>query len=405
MTSDLRLPHAPLGEAADDPANSRTGAGDALPLRSVVRQFHLWLGLTLGGLFALISLTGSALVFYVEIDAALHPQVQVPASPHAPAPNPRALDRALQTGRGRWHDPAGKWSFEVHGAHGTIPARYYPSAEHGHHARRMMVWFSADGARVLRAEPWGGYLMTWLYELHMHLLAGETGRAVVGWSGVAMLLLLVSGIAVWWPRGSWRKALAFKRGAAPLRRVRDLHKLFGLWSAALLFVLVATGVLLALPQVKTQLLAWTVAAPDPLPSPTSLPSGRAQVSVSQAIAAAHRALPAGRLAFVDVPARGPDPIRVRMQVPGDPHARFPSSFVFVDSHSGTVLAVHDTRRSNAGTTAAKWIRVLHDGSVGGTATRILAIVLGLVPTFLFVTGLIHWRRRTAARSRFSKRSE
>ncbi|PNB44827.1 PepSY domain-containing protein, partial [Pseudomonas sp. FW305-130] len=88
--------------------------------------------------------------------------------------------------------------------------------------------------RVLRAEPWGGYLMSWLYELHMHLLAGEIGSQIVGWSGFAMLVLLVSGVIVWWPRGPWRKALAFKRKAPPIRRLRDLHKLAGVWSMALL---------------------------------------------------------------------------------------------------------------------------------------------------------------------------
>lgn len=367
-------------------------------LRTWMRRFHLWLGLGLGGLFAVISLSGSALVFYVEIDSALHPQVQAAAAPHPVASmDPDVWDRALATGRARWHDATGKWSFDVHGAQGSIPARYYPSPHQGHHAAREMVWFSADGTQVLRAEPWGGYLMTWLYDLHMHLLAGDAGLQVVGWSGVAVLFLLISGVIAWWPRGSWRKALAFKRGAVPLRRLRDIHKLSGLWSAALLLVLAGTGVLLALPEVKAQLLTWTVAAPEPMPSPTSRASGQARITVRQAVDAAHRALPAARLAFIDVPAAGTQPFRLRMQVPGDPHPRFPSSFVFVDQYTAQVLAVQDTRRGNGAMTVSKWVRVLHDGSVGGTATRILAVLLGLVPALLFVTGILHWQRRTRAR--------
>jgi uncharacterized iron-regulated membrane protein len=369
----------------------------ASPLRTWMRRLHLWLGLGLGGLFAVISLTGSALVFYVEIDRALHPQVQAATASQPASTDPDVWDRALATGRARWHDHAGKWSFDVHGAQGAIPARYYPSPQQGHHAAREMVWFSADGTRVLRAEPWGGYLMTWLYDLHMHLLAGDTGLQVVGWTGVAALVLLISGMAAWWPRGSWRKALAFKRGAVPLRRLRDIHKLSGLWSAALLFVLAGTGVLLALPEVKAQLLTWTVAAPEPMPSPTSRASGQARITVRHAVDAAQRALPDGRLAFIDVPAAGTEPIRLRMQVPGDPHPRFPSSFVFVDQYSGQVLALQDARRGNGAMTVSKWVRVLHDGSVGGMATRILAVILGLVPALLFLTGILHWQRRMRAR--------
>lgn len=369
-----------------------------LRTRPLLRQFHLWLGLSLGGLFALLGFTGSTLVFYTEIDAALHREVRTEAIRPAPGWASPVWDRALATARARWHDPHGSWSFEATGESGAIPARYYPSDHHSHHAEREMVWFSADGSRVLRAEPWGGYLMSWLYELHMHLLVGEIGSEIVGWSGFAMLVLLVSGIVVWWPRGSWRKAFAFRRNAVALRRLRDLHKLAGVWSMALLFILVGTGALLALPAVKTQLLSAAIAAPDKVPDPQSSASTGRQIPVSQALAAAHRAVPTARLAFIDAPGIGSEPFRMRVQMPGDPHRRFPSSFVFVDQYSGAVLAVHDVRQGNAGTTTAKWIRVLHDGSVGGLTTRILTIILGVVPLGLFVTGFLHWRRRLAARA-------
>ena len=41
--------------------------------RALARQVHLWLGLSLGVLMAVIGLTGSILVFYTDIDDALHP--------------------------------------------------------------------------------------------------------------------------------------------------------------------------------------------------------------------------------------------------------------------------------------------------------------------------------------------
>jgi uncharacterized iron-regulated membrane protein len=367
--------------------------------RIFLRRVHLILGLCLGALFVVLGLTGSALVFYIEIDEALHPAIgDQPAGP-APGWSSPVWDRALATARTRWPDPVGTWSLEVTGRGGAIPARYYPSEHHSHHAEREMVWFSADGTRVIRAEPWGGYLMSWLYELHMHLLAGETGGRIVGWSGFAILVLLISGIVVLWPRGTWRKALAFKRHAVPIRRLRDLHKLTGLWAMPLLFVLAGTGALLALPAVRTQLLSAAITAPDRVPEPRSGADSGRQIPVARALAAARGALPDARLAFIDVPGAGSEPFRIRVQVPGDPHRRFPGSFVFVDQYSGRVLAVHDIRRGNAATTAAAWIRALHDGSVAGIGTRILAIVFGLLPLLLLATGFLHWRRRLAARAK------
>lgn len=359
--------------------------------RILMRRFHLWLGLGVGLLFAVLGVTGSALVFYTTIDAALHPAVRAEPSAPAPALTSPVWDRALATGRARWHDPDGKWTFEVTGKGGAIPARYYPAP--GHHADREMVWFSSDGTRVIRAEPWGGYLMSWLYQLHMQLLVGDIGHQLVGWSGVAMLLLLISGVVAWWPRGSWRKALSFKRDAVPIRRLRDLHKLSGLWSMLVLFVLTATGVLLALPAVNQALLA-----PAPVPAPRSIDRGTGHVTIARALTVARRALPDGCVVFVDISDAPTAPIRVRFQVPGDPHDRFPGSFVFLDRSSARVLAVHDVRHAGTGTALVSWVRTLHDGTVGGLATRILAVAIGFVPLLLCVTGIRHWQRRRSARA-------
>jgi uncharacterized iron-regulated membrane protein len=366
--------------------------------RTFTRRLHLWFGLSLGTLLAVLGLTGSALVFYVEIDSMLHPFAQETPAEHAPDWDSPVWNDVLATAQREYPDPGGQWSFEVDGKAGSIPARFYPShqAHHGHHAEREMVWFSADGQRVVRAEAWGDYLMSWLYELHMHLLAGEMGSLVVGWGGMASLLLLITGLVTWWPRGSWRNALSFKRRAVSLRRLRDLHKHAGLWSLLFLILLVFTGALLALPDVKQQILAATLVAPDPMPEPQSTRGSVARVPLAEALAAGHAALPDAQLAFIDVYGDG-SPIRLRVQVPGDPHRRFPASFVFIDPFTGKALAVHDAGRGNAATRVSWWIRSIHDGSIAGTGTRVLAIVLGIVPAGLLVTGFLYWQQRRSRR--------
>lgn len=367
-------------------------------LRRLSRQLHLWSGLSLGLLLALLGLTGSALVFYIEIDATLNPvAADTTAGPAVDWHSP-VWDEVLATARREYPDPQGEWSFEASGRPGAIPARFYPSPDHhGHHAEREMVWFSADGRQVLRSATWGEYLMSWIYELHMHLLAAEPGRLVVGWGGLATLILLISGIISWWPRGSWRNALSFKRNAALIRRLRDLHKHGGVWSLPLLVLLVFTGALLALPDFKQQLLTIVITAPDPVPAPRPERAAGIPVSLRQALAAAQQALPASELAFIDVPGDTAKPMRMRVQVPADPHRRFPGSFIFVDQLSGQVLAVHDVGAGNSATRVAAWLRPIHDGSIGGQLTRLLAVLLGLLPTAMLVTGLLYWRQRHARR--------
>lgn len=370
-------------------------------VRPLLRRLHLWMGLILGLPFAVLALTGALLVFYIEIDAALHPAMRAPTTLPPPGWTSQVWDQALDTVHTQWPRAHGKWSFEVTGRQGAIPARYYPpTSGHaaGHHGPDpMMVWLSPDGRQVLRQDQWGDYLMTFIYDIHRNLLAGDVGNYVVGWIGVATLFLLITGIMAWWPRGSWRKALALKPRASSIRRLYDLHKLLGLSSALLLLILAGTGALLALPAEKTWLLDKLVAPVVPVPSPASTATRGLQVPIAQALAAGQAALPGARLAWIDVPGPGDGVFRLRAQVAGDPTERFPYSFVFVDQYSGKVLAVHDARQGSASTTVSNWIRPLHDASVGGLPTRILGVIIGLFPVALLVTGFLRWRQRALSR--------
>jgi uncharacterized iron-regulated membrane protein len=152
-----------------------------------------------------------------------------------------------------------------------------------------------------------------------------------------------------------------------------------------------------LPDVKEQLLASTLGVPNPLPTPRATTATGVPVPLTQALAAAHAALPQSRLVFIDVPGDPAAPLGMRVQAPADPHRRFPGSYVFVDRYSGQVLAIHDVGQSNAATHVAKWLRPIHDGSIAGAGTRVLAVFVGLLPTALLVTGFFYWRKRRTRR--------
>lgn len=357
-------------------------------LRHAVRRLHLWLGLTLGGLFVLLGLTGSVLVFYPELDAMLHPEIRVEGR------GPPDWDRALATVRAAYPDHDGPWRFEIQGKSGAIPARYYNPPERADHAfRPMMVWLAPDGSRILRRDYWGEYAMTFTYDLHYRLLLGEVAGKILGWLGFGLLALLLSGLWAWWPRGSWVKALRFKRHAPLQRSLRDWHKLTGLWGLVLLFILTLTGIMLELPKESDTALGAIGLpidhAPHVLHQQTTARSGQS-ILPSQAIHAAMTALPETRLAWIEIPQNRGEAFKLRIQVPGDPSHRFPHSFVWVDAGSGNVIAVQDARKSVAGTTVNNWIHPLHDGSAGGLLGRLLVAGCGLLPLVLFLSGLMRW---------------
>lgn len=360
-------------------------------LRRAVRKAHLWLGLGLGGLFVLLGLTGSILAFYPELDALMHPEIRAEGSA------PPDWDQALITLRTAYPDKQGPWRLEVTGAPGALPARYYqPPEREGYAFRPMMVWLSRDGSRIIRRDYWGEYAVTFIYDLHYRLLLGEVGGKVLGWSGFLLLALLLSGIWAWWPRGSWRKALRFKRNAPAQRSLRDWHKLVGLSGALLLIMLTITGIMLELPDESDAALSaigFSVEHGPHVHDTAGSATSAKMILPSQAVQAATIALPGARLAWIETPSALQGVYRMRMQVPTDPSYRFPHSFVWIDGASGQLLAVEDARNAPPGVVVNNWVHPLHDGSAGGTFGRVLVAVLGFFPLALLATGWLRWTRR------------
>ena len=365
--------------------------------RRFLSRAHRWLGVCLGGPFALIGLTGSLLIFYVEIDRAVHPALHAPEPSRATSsPN---WDQAVSTLRRTYPDKQGPWRLEVTPDQRFIPARYYdPPERAGQAFAPMLVWLSADGTHVLRHDYWGDTAMTWLYDLHYRLMLGEAGAILIGLEGLALIFALLIGMVLWWPRGSWAKALRYKSQAAPSRRLRDQHKLLGLASIVPLLLLAGTGAMLALPGPTAGLLS-TLGLVTTVPArPVSAGWSGRQISVQHAVAIGQQHWPEARLAWIEVPGPGNAAFALRVQLPGDPSRRFPHSYIWIDQYRGTILGTQDLRNSGGGARILAWLHPLHDGSAGGMWLRCFFVLAGVMPLALWWTGRGRAQLRTRARN-------
>lgn len=353
-------------------------------LRRLVLAVHLGLGLGVGAVLAVTALTGSALVFYLEIDRLLVPQEV--------SPGPPDLDRVMRSLRQSFPERQGEWRLELPQEPGlALVARYAtPRAETGRSFAPLMVALVPQSGQVLTARRWGDTVMTWIYDLHYILLAGDSGRLVLAIVGIASLGMLLTGAYLWWPAAGKRL-----RGIVPprlrsgtVRRVFDLHVLGGLYGGVVLLPLLVTGVVLERPD-------WFGAPPhhghlDP-------GGGAPVISADQALAVARARFPQAEPRWVDVPPVDGGIFQVRLHQPGEPGRRFPKTTVWVGC-DGAVLAVQDARERSARDAFFAWQHPLHNGEAFGLAGRILVAMAGLGPALLLVTGIIRWRQKRRARS-------
>jgi len=220
-------------------------------LRRLWLNVHLWIGLGLAVLLIPISLSGALLVWHDHVDALLNPDRYAVTA--GPSQSPSALLAGAAKELGTGFEPMVVRMPEDAGWPATVMAREQRRGESGGRPRLVTVYLDPSTARVLAKVEFRDSLIGFLHRFHENLTVPEySGRAVVGWAGVGMLILSLSGIYLWWPRNlGFRSGLRWRRGPATSF---NLHHLFGFWIAIPLAVVSATGVYLGFPQQARELL-------------------------------------------------------------------------------------------------------------------------------------------------------
>lgn len=373
----------------------------ANPVRRVVLAVHFWAGLVLGAWFVLLGLTGSALVFYLDIDRALNPHTRVE---HAAAALP-PVESIHQALRKAYPERDGPWRIELPLDQDTpVMARYYHPAERaGSYFAPLLVTLDPATLQVTSKRFWGDTVVTWLFDLHYTLLLGKAGLVLVGLAGIVYLAVTLTGVQLWWPsKARFWTALRIVPRPGAVRRAYDMHCSTGLYWLPVLAVLAVTGSALAFPDQARLILGAGPAAAAPITSPATAGHQQNAVSLDQAIATAKARFPDAEVRWVETSGAGHTPISLRMRQPSEPSRRFPQTRVWLDPASGAILAAHDPLAANTGTRMTYWFHPLHNGEAFGIYGRAAVFLSGFVPLLLFVTGIIRWRHKVRARSQAAR---
>src|SRR5574343_557985 len=189
---------------------------------------HLYLGLGLGLLVAMLGVTGSLLVFYLELDELLNPELVIEDSSATRLSYQQLFDAIRQAEPQRLRG----WRLEIpQNSRRLLTARYYkPQETEQMGFAPLLVSVNPYTGAVVKKRFWGDFVMTWIYDLHYTLLLAHTGKVILSVVGGLLLLSLLSGVCLWWPRSAnWRGAFTIKPKASRQRLVSDLHKGAGIY--------------------------------------------------------------------------------------------------------------------------------------------------------------------------------
>lgn len=126
-------------------------------------------------------------------------------------------------------------------------ATYVSLEKNGEESSRFFDQYA--GSDLGSTYPWPVRTVEWITRLHDDLLLDRaTGRKVNGAGGVLLLVMVITGIVIWWQgRRRWKEGLQIKRKSThPF--MWQLHGFLGFWSLLLMFAWGITAIYFAWPQ-------------------------------------------------------------------------------------------------------------------------------------------------------------
>jgi uncharacterized iron-regulated membrane protein len=243
----------------------------------------------------------------------------------------------------------------------------------------------------------------------------QAARAVTGACNLGFLFLVASGFYLWWPRkltGTYlRNVLWFRRGLAARARDFNWHNVIGFWSAAPLFLVVLSGVVISYTWAGN--LVYRVAGEAP-PAARTAPPPQANETIARADAQSSAAALAGldllwtraesqvegwRSISVQLPAKADAPVQFTIDRGngGQPQKR---AQLTLSRPEGEVVRWEPFESYTPGRRLRTFFRFAHTGEMGGIVGQTIAGAVSLGGAFLVFTGLLlAWRRLTSWRAR------
>lgn len=360
--------------------------------KQVMRFSHLWLGLLTGIIVVIISLTGCIYVFEKEIREYLD------------------KDYAFVPAR---QEPQASLGLLLKGFEKMAPDQKITSITIRHTEPNATVAINTKEHLVYYLNPYNGQLvkkskLDFLHtveEIHTSLLMGDQGKFIIRWSVVIFVLMLITGLVLWFP-GQMRllkQAFTIKWKGSIKRINYDLHNVLGFYASGILLVISLSGLYFGFKEVKTavsffsgsKLTEGKKAAPTIQADTASSIPERYEHMYQKAMVQ----FPGASLTTLSI--RKDGSIRLRLNYPTE-WARKRNTFVY-SSENGQLIRSKLYKDFNRADTIEASIYDVHTGQFFGLFGKIVATIASLISASLPITGFIIWLKKGKKKKKSPKR--
>ncbi|MCE7525464.1 PepSY-associated TM helix domain-containing protein [Alloalcanivorax xenomutans] len=199
---------------------------------ATVWRWHFYAGLFTAPFLLILAITGALYLFNDELNDLIYPQLRFAPSGDAVLP---AGDLVAAVREAYPRDTVTRIDMPVSPG-GTAMAFVTP--EQGEPLR---VFVDPGDGTILGDVIYAHTLVGFADVMHGSLLLGRGGDALVELAASWALVLVITGLYLWWPRGRRSRAFRFDRRTRGRKRWREIHRLVGVYTAVMIVFLIITG--------------------------------------------------------------------------------------------------------------------------------------------------------------------
>jgi uncharacterized iron-regulated membrane protein len=386
-----------------------------MSIRRAIFWLHLAAGCIAGAVVLLMSVTGVLLMYERQLVAWADGSYRSSPRPGAAVLTVEQLLTAVRASRP-----------------GAVPTALTLSADRAAPVtvalgRADVVFLDAYDGRILgegsrAARSFFQSVVGWHRWLGAEGEARATGRAITGASNLAFLVLVTSGVVLWWPRErAWRavRAVALYRGGLE-GRARDFnwHNVTGIWLSVPLVLIVVSGAVISYPWASDLVYRALGETPPPRagrpgnaaaaargmePARSGERTPASFDGLSRALARSQAQVPGWQTIVMRLP-EGDAPVNVTIDTVRGAVRPDRRAQLVLDRRTGEVVRFEPYSSQSPARRLRGWLRWVHTGEAAGIWGQTLAGVASAGAALLVWTGLaMAWRRLRAWQQRPERR--
>lgn len=351
--------------------------------KKLLWKIHHWAGLYAGIVIGVLSLTGALAMFIPEIDTLiLKHQYDAVSTPYVGDPQFSKTIDSLTT---RFPDYS-SLSINLPEKSGDVALVDLIVRPDNAPLQRYSIFVDAGKDKIVGERNQQNSMANYMRQIHVRLYEGNWGRQLVGFGGVALVVLAVTGLLIY---GNFMKKKSWpnvRKNVGMRIAMADWHKLLGISALAFNLVIALTGAWLGL---QPWLMKWfDIKSPNAHEMPVIMkPEADRALTVNwtDVYSTMRKEFPDLRANDISLSTNGSGSITIRGNIPGLVYERNINLLV-LSKTDYTPIHKYDVRTAPFSHKFYFVQEALHFGDFGGIGLKVIYSMLGIASGFLSISG-------------------